>query len=154
MRARDAWIFFVLTSKTSLKLTPTSASLPCRSTTTYKTADQRRHTRVTTMAILTFLLCSPSCSAAPRDECGFCDFEIDCKKDICALRDARSCLITKVSSLISLGRSSNRVFLLATARKERDQWAFQTAVHSRRHKNSTRSVTHVAPVSLASPLYR
>lgn len=32
---REAWMFLVRTSRTSLKLTPTSASLPCRRTTIY-----------------------------------------------------------------------------------------------------------------------
>ena len=41
VRERDAWMFLVRTSRTSLKLTDTSASRPCSRTTT-------------------FLLCSPS----------------------------------------------------------------------------------------------
>lgn len=34
VRERDAWIFLVRTSKTSLKFAPTSASFPCNMTTT------------------------------------------------------------------------------------------------------------------------
>ena len=79
VRLRDAWMFLVRTSRTSLKFTPTSASFPWRSTTT-------------------FLLCSPSCSvplppAAVPDE-GRLDFWRVCKEEICWFREARSCFIT------------------------------------------------------------
>jgi len=90
VRARDAWIFFVRTSRTSLKLADTSVSFPCRRKTT-------------------FLLCSPSWSAL-----GCCALESDWREEICWFRDERSCLMMDVNSLISTGRSSKRVFLLAT----------------------------------------
>ena len=80
VRLREAWMFLVRTSSTSLKLTPTSASLPWRSTTT-------------------FLLCSPSCcSGFPplpiEEEEWVWDFWRVCSEEICWLREARSCLIT------------------------------------------------------------
>lgn len=90
VRDLDAWMFLVLTSRTSLKFMETSVSLPCNKKTT-------------------FLLCSPSWSAL-----GFCALVKVWSDDICWFRDERSCLIMKVSSFISTGRSSNNVFRLAT----------------------------------------
>lgn len=83
-------MFFVRTSRTSLKLTDTSVNLPCRRKTT-------------------FLLCSPSWSAF-----GCCERESCCREEICWFRAERSCLMIEVSSLISTGLSSNSVFLFAT----------------------------------------
>jgi len=57
----------------------------------------------------TFLLCSPSWSAF-----GCCARERVWRDPICWFKDERSCLIIEVNSLISTGRSSNSVFLLAT----------------------------------------
>ena len=91
VRDRDAWIFLVRTSRTSLKLADTSVSFPCSMKTT-------------------FLLCSPSWSAF-----GCCARDKLCREEICWLRPERSCLMMKVNSLISTGRSSNSVFRLATA---------------------------------------
>ena len=62
----------------------------------------------------TFLLCSPSCSAPLLEAWLCCDFDSDCREEICELRDERSCLMTYVSSLISTGLSSNSVFRFAT----------------------------------------
>lgn len=90
VRAREAWIFFVRTSRTSLKFADTSVSFPWRRKTT-------------------FLLCSPSWSAF-----GCCARERLCNDEICWFRDERSCLMIEVNSLISTGRSSKSVFLLAT----------------------------------------
>lgn len=92
VREREAWMFFVRTSSTSLKFEETSVSFPCRRKTT-------------------FLLCSPSWFCL-----GFWVLVKLCRELICWFRDERSCLIMKVNSLISKGLSSNSVFRFATAR--------------------------------------
>lgn len=94
VRSRDAWMFFVRTSRTSLKFADTSVSLPWRRKTT-------------------FLLCSPSWSAPLFEGCK--DLERDWREEICWFKLDKSCLIIKVNSLISTGRSSNSVFRFATA---------------------------------------
>ena len=90
VRDLEAWMFFVRSSRTSLKLSETLLSLPCS-----------RYT--------TFLLCSPSWSAF-----GCCCLTRPCSEDICWFSDDRSCLMMNVSSLISTGLSSNSVLRRAT----------------------------------------
>lgn len=86
-------MFLVRTSRTSLKLADTSVSFPCKRKTT-------------------FLLCSPSWSTPGLE--GWRLRERVWSWDICPLRAERSCFIMNVSSLISTGRSSKRVFRFAT----------------------------------------
>lgn len=101
----------------------------------------------------TFLLCSPSCSVAePRDVCDCCDLDIDCKEDIWELREARSCLMTKVSSLISLGRSSNSVFRLATNRGGKSAKALHSSsLHDRGRRTLSKSLQFLHGAGYASP---
>lgn len=87
-------MFLVRTSRVSLKFAATSATLFCSSRTT-------------------FLLCWPSWSWDLGCEECCCEVR-DWRPDIWVFRRARSCLMTKVSSLISTGRSSNMAFFLAT----------------------------------------
>jgi len=92
VREREAWIFLVRTSRTSLKVEETEVSFPCSRKTT-------------------FLVCSPSWLADV--ELGFKARERVCNWEIWELSEERSCLMMNVNSLISMGRSSKSVLRLA-----------------------------------------
>lgn len=88
----EARMFWVRSSRTSLKFADTSVSFPCSKNTT-------------------FLACSVCWVDVDADVPG----RVSCwRLEMEVLRAERSCLIMYVSSLISRGRSSKRVLRFAT----------------------------------------